>query len=109
MKESTGISCPGCGLFGMKDEACTHMTCEKCQIEWCYFCKKTKQQLFGDRDAEFTEHNNNWPEDQTCCPTFLSWMYRRDDRWPKSDKECLDFFHRKLAISSLRKFLNKIS
>ena len=22
--------CPGCGARGMKDDACTHMTCERC-------------------------------------------------------------------------------
>lgn len=24
------MKCPGCGLSGLKDEACTHMTCDKC-------------------------------------------------------------------------------
>ena len=29
-KLTRGRNCPECGLFGRKDDACTHMTCERC-------------------------------------------------------------------------------
>jgi hypothetical protein len=30
--------CPNCKIGGQKDDACTHMVCEGCDTEWCYFC-----------------------------------------------------------------------
>lgn len=32
------VSCPNCGRSGMKDDGCTHITCEKCSTVFCYIC-----------------------------------------------------------------------
>ena len=28
--------CPNCGIGGLKNDACTHMTCNNCLTQWCY-------------------------------------------------------------------------
>ena len=30
--------CPQCDVGGVKDDACTHMTCDNCHTQWCYLC-----------------------------------------------------------------------
>ena len=93
----------------MKDEACNHIRCDKCTTEWCYFCGKTKEELLGKGDKNFYDHLSNWPDKEANCPMMLDQICERDARWPEGAKECLNFFHRKLAIASLRVYLNTIS
>ena len=31
-------NCPGCGVNIEKNEGCDHMTCKKCQFEFCWLC-----------------------------------------------------------------------
>ena len=36
--KGTRRRCPQCDVGGVKDDACTHMTCDNCQTQWCYLC-----------------------------------------------------------------------
>ncbi|CAJ1435733.1 unnamed protein product [Effrenium voratum] len=38
------MACPNCSLAGRKDEACTHMSCPRCQSSWCYLCGLSVQE-----------------------------------------------------------------
>lgn len=103
------MRCPGCGLSGLKDEACTHMTCDKCQTVWCYFCGL--DQVHADKEGgadNIYQHNRKWYSTEGRCPMYLTEISQVDDRWPEEDEECLEFFHRKRAIRLLRDFVNEI-
>jgi len=40
IEEGQGRACPNpdCRRRGVKDEECTHMTCDLCRTKWCYVC-----------------------------------------------------------------------
>ncbi|CAF0913819.1 unnamed protein product, partial [Adineta ricciae] len=56
--------CPHCHLTGLKDDGCTHMTCERCGLTWCYLCgmKETECLVGDDDDPSFSAHNNEWEQ-----------------------------------------------
>ena len=66
------MKCPGCGLSGLKDEACTHMNCDKCQTVWCYFCGLDVDKADKEGGAgNIYQHNKNWSSTDGRCPMFL--------------------------------------
>jgi hypothetical protein len=56
IEKGSKMFCPTCGFGGMKDDQCTHMTCENkdCKARWCYFCGDVEANLAG---GTFYLHN----------------------------------------------------
>ena len=102
--------CPHCYLTGLKDDGCTHIVCERCQLSWCYLCgMKEEECLVGD-DAEQTlsAHNQDWEKHEGRCPMSLTSIHELDERWPEDDQDCLEYFHRYRTLCKLYDVLKTI-
>jgi hypothetical protein len=116
------MSCPGCGLAGRKDDACTHMTCPKCTTIWCYVCgldvKSCDKALprEGRPIDDIFLHNQDWETNDKRCPMYLTqilevdmswlgenWEERATDDDFEDDEKCLDHFHRFQTIRNLQR------
>jgi hypothetical protein len=95
--------CPHCQLTGIKDDGCTHMTCEKCQLTWCYLCGMKEEECLVDDAAEpsLSAHNVEWENHEGRCPMSLVSIHELDDRWPADDRGCLEYFHRYRTLCQL--------
>ena len=102
--------CPKCKLAGRKDNACTHMTCPKCNTKWCYFCGKDENQLVDVKLGQsIYNHNVGWQHYLNACPMYFTEIYEFDERWPEDDDEdCLDRFHNILGKKLLRQKIQKL-
>ncbi|UJR27623.1 hypothetical protein I4U23_008904 [Adineta vaga] len=104
------LSCPKCGLAGMKDDSCTHMTCPTCSQIWCYFCGKRLEDC--DKSPNGTngifDHNYNWDTNPKRCPMYFTQLQDIDDRWPGDEQQCLIMFHRNRSLRLLREVFNKL-
>ncbi|CAF1418277.1 unnamed protein product [Rotaria magnacalcarata] len=101
--------CPHCELAGVKDDNCTHMTCERCCGRWCYFCGKKEEDLDDDDGyPNLSEHNNEWESNINHCPMYLYKVHVFDNRWPADDSDCLEFFHRCQILRNLYDILESI-
>ena len=105
------VPCPQCGLAGMKDDACTHMTCPTCSQLWCYFCGKKVEDC--DRKENGTggifDHNDNWPLNPKRCPMYFTQITDIDERWPDGNEDlCLAVFHRNRSLRLLREVFEKL-
>jgi hypothetical protein len=99
------VPCPNCGLAGMKDDACTHMTCPTCSQLWCYFCGKKVEDCDKAQNGinGIFDHNHNWDKNPNRCPMYLTQIVDLDNRWPDSNEElCLVMFHRNRSLRLLR-------
>lgn len=118
----SGQKCPGCGVVGRKDGACTHMTCSGCATVWCYLCGLSvddcdKAPRFGEGAREpIYGHNTNWQNDPKRCPMYIQNIAEIDDEWDfeeelededadydEQDLEemCLNKFHRYCTLQKL--------
>jgi hypothetical protein len=85
LDEGGVMPCPGCGLLGRKDGACTHMQCVKCATVWCYFCgddanKCDKASRTGAAASEpLYGHNEDWETNEHRCPMYLSAICEVDE------------------------------
>jgi hypothetical protein len=102
---SSTRSCPNCGTSGMKDLACTHITCDKCSHKFCYVCGKSESEVQGG-----FEMHNRWLgvtpwEGSTTCPLYLH------DYWGngESGELALENFHRELQIRALDELKKKFN
>ncbi|CAF2811997.1 unnamed protein product [Rotaria sp. Silwood2] len=98
------MSCPKCGLAGMKDDSCTHMTCQKCSQVWCYFCGKRLEdcnRATGGTNG-IIDHNHNWHINPNRCPMYFTQIQDFDTRWPNNEIDCLNMFHRIRTLRLLR-------
>ncbi|CAM4949719.1 unnamed protein product [Rotaria socialis] len=104
------MPCPTCGLAGMKDDACTHMTCPKCSQLWCYFCGKKVEDCERARDSNngIFDHNHNWERNPKRCPMYLTQLSELDNRWPEDEFECLAMLHRNRSLRLLREAFEKL-
>ncbi|CAF3027473.1 unnamed protein product [Rotaria socialis] len=104
------VPCPTCGLAGMKDDACTHMTCPKCSQLWCYFCGKKVEDCERARDSNngIFDHNHNWERNPKRCPMYLTQLSELDNRWPEDEFECLAMLHRNRSLRLLREAFEKL-
>ena len=89
---------PKCGKGGRKNLQCTHIKCNRCSHEFCYFWgvsfnKVDKEDPKGNKN----EHNHDWRRNDKRCPLFLNLIHNIDNRWPKGDAECQDYFHKMLV------------
>lgn len=79
-------TCPrGCfaAVGSQKDDNCTHMKCNNCSIDWCYFCGREKPSYYC----------------QNGCPWFLE---RYHLTAASSSAACLVKFHRLKSLRLLR-------
>lgn len=104
------VPCPKCGLAGMKDEACTHMTCPRCSQIWCYFCGKKYEDLDRAKDSDngIFDHNHNWEHTSRRCPMYLTQIQDVDNRWTDNEFGCLAMFHRIRSLRLLREAYEKL-
>ena len=111
IEAGTKRSCPSCGVGGIKDDACTHMTCDNCNTVWCYFCGLAEEDLDKeDENGSIYSHNVNWAENEERCPMYLTEIGQVDDRWETNcDQTAKTFFHKLLTYKSLNEFFNKHS
>eukprot|EP00475_Leptophrys_vorax_P002700 TRINITY_DN11514_c0_g1_i1.p1 TRINITY_DN11514_c0_g1~~TRINITY_DN11514_c0_g1_i1.p1 ORF type:complete len:732 (-),score=175.28 TRINITY_DN11514_c0_g1_i1:128-2323(-) len=110
LAESSTRKCPSCGTAGKKDLACTHITCDKCRIRFCYVCGLSEQDI-----GSFSVHNT-WSittvPDEKRCPMYLHYKYGtvpNGNVMEGDPAESLDKFHLDLqrqAIDSLKKEVN---
>jgi hypothetical protein len=98
------VCCPKCGLGGMKDDSCTHMTCPTCAQVWCYFCGKSLEDCDKSQDgpAGIYAHNVRWDTNPKRCPMYFTQIEDVDKRWPPDDAQCLIMFHRNRSLRLLR-------
>jgi hypothetical protein len=95
--------CPHCQLTGIKDDGCTHMTCERCQLTWCYLCGMKEEECLVEDGIEpnFSSHNQDWDQHEGRCPMNLVSIHELDARWPQNDRDCLEYFHRYRTLCEL--------
>ncbi|UJR21698.1 hypothetical protein I4U23_024775 [Adineta vaga] len=104
------VPCPNCGLAGMKDDACTHMTCPTCSQLWCYFCGGKVEDCdksIGGTNGIF-DHNHHWESNVKRCPMYFTQICDADDRWAPDEQQCLALFHRIRSLRLLREVYNKL-
>ena len=98
------IPCPKCGLAGMKDDSCTHMTCPTCSQVWCYFCGLKLEdcdKLPGGNNG-IIDHNHDWHKNPKRCPMYFTQIQDLDNRWPGDEEQCSIMFHRNRSLKLLR-------
>ena len=115
------MACPTCMQNGVvsraiKDDACTHMTCEACGTVWCYLCgldtasdecSKAPLEEHPQMSAEY-RHNVAWFSDEGRCPMYLHQIHELDPSWPADDPDALEHFHRKRTLRLLRAVYDRI-
>lgn len=104
------LPCPKCGLSGMKDDSCTHMTCPTCFQVWCYFCGKPVEdcdKASGGANNIF-DHNHNWDTNPKRCPMYFTQIQDIDQRWADNEEGCLNRFHRIRTLGLLREVYNAL-
>ena len=128
IESGSKMECPGCGLAGRKDDACTHMTCPKCTTSWCYVCGLSAKEC--DKAPPRTEeapvddiflHNQDWETNEARCPMYLTQILEVDLGWLgenweqeatnedfEDDQKCLDFFHGFQTIRKLQEVRGSI-
>lgn len=104
------VACPKCGLAGMKDDSCTHMTCPTCAQIWCYFCGKALEECdkanFGVNGIY--DHNEDWHRNTARCPMYFTQIQDIDTRWPGDEVQCLIMFHRNRSLRLLRDVFQRL-
>jgi hypothetical protein len=109
LAEAATRKCPSCGCVGLKDLACTHITCDKCATRWCYHCEKTLAQL-GNDFGRHNQWNINSADDAGVCPMYLQYKYgenRVGDRFDGDPGKALEKYHRMLQEKAIEKFQAK--
>ena len=115
------MACPTCMRNGVssraiKDDACTHMTCETCETVWCYLCgldtaseECSKAPLEEDpqMSADY-RHNVAWFSEEGRCPMYLNQVHELDPTWPADDRSALELFHRKRTLRLLKAVYDRI-
>jgi hypothetical protein len=74
--------CPFCDEFGAKPVACYHITCPKCDGEWCWICRKRFEGLRAKYEAmmHVAGHVRELNESlQAAFPDYDYRMYDDDD------------------------------
>lgn len=93
IRKGAGSTCPNpdCGLSGIKDDACTHMTCLHCQTQYCYVCELSVDNCDkDDPNGNIYSHNVNWRANPKRCPMFLLEIPEVDRRWGPRDGSATD-------------------
>jgi len=117
LSDGSTRKCPQCELRGMKNNACSHMTCVGCKTVWCYVCGLKLEDLdkadsFGGvpmaADNIFG-HNEEWETNPRRCPMWLNTVHEVDGRWPRDDgDESVYFMHRLLTMQMLKDVIDEM-
>lgn len=109
--------CPVCGHGGVKDDECTHMTCESCQTVWCYVCgldtaseecsKAAKAGKYANYEDQY-RHNVNWHVNKERCPMYLYQINEVDESWPADGKAAVEHLHRQRCLRNLKALYDKM-
>eukprot|EP00475_Leptophrys_vorax_P036610 TRINITY_DN6219_c0_g1_i1.p1 TRINITY_DN6219_c0_g1~~TRINITY_DN6219_c0_g1_i1.p1 ORF type:complete len:651 (-),score=200.27 TRINITY_DN6219_c0_g1_i1:72-2024(-) len=107
LARSSARTCPKCKFPGMKDLACTHITCDKCSQMWCYCCGRAIQDLPG----QSFQHHNAWtlhsPPGADLCPMYLHYKYGEvpagPDRMEGNPAVALAKFHLELQKEAIER------
>ncbi|CAI2362279.1 unnamed protein product [Moneuplotes crassus] len=113
LMKGSSRSCPQCGYGGIKDDNCTHISCQKCSTMWCYFCGLSEKDCDKDPISEARSkkkifaHNKNWETNPKRCPLFLTGIVEIDPRYSLSDRKSKKVFHKLILYTEVRNFINK--
>jgi hypothetical protein len=109
IEEGSKRCCPCCGVGGVKNDACTHMTWGNCKAVWCYFWGISDKEVDkADPKKNIYSHNDAWQTNPKRCPMYLYQIYEVDNRYVKtSDQPNKEFFHKLLMYTKIRAFLNE--
>lgn len=91
--------CPKCGFAGQKDNACTHITCNKCGNVFCYVCVKSQTDLGGSLGT----HNGDFQTVADHCPSRLEQF----PGMPSDAAKAVEEFHRILLKKAFGEMLKK--
>eukprot|EP00466_Bigelowiella_natans_P003082 jgi/Bigna1/86734/estExt_fgenesh1_pg.C_130100 len=97
LAKSSSQLCPKCGKPGLKDLACTHISCN-CGAKWCYMCGKDFTGGFGNHN---NWNNSNGLKKIGHCPQYLRAVY---DKGKGSAETALRLFHMHKARMALDRF-----
>ena len=102
--------CPYCHLTGLKDDGCTHMVCQRCQRTWCYVCgmKEDECKVPEGTEPSLSAHNADWDSNEERCPMSLLNIRELDERWPDTDRACLEYFHRYRTLNHLHEVFERL-
>eukprot|EP00475_Leptophrys_vorax_P001204 TRINITY_DN1064_c1_g1_i1.p1 TRINITY_DN1064_c1_g1~~TRINITY_DN1064_c1_g1_i1.p1 ORF type:complete len:535 (+),score=128.95 TRINITY_DN1064_c1_g1_i1:834-2438(+) len=75
LAQASSRACPQCLFAGMKDLACTHITCEHCGCKWCYVCGKQESKLGADGFSGHNQWDLTVPPGVDKCPMYLHYKY----------------------------------
>lgn len=102
LTKAASQSCSNCGNQGIKDLACTHISCQ-CGKTWCYAC--------GQVSGNFSGHNQ-WQQKPSGkkkvghCPMYLKDMYKTADVAAGiNPARALVAFHTQKQLVALSKFV----
>eukprot|EP01087_Luapelamoeba_hula_P020217 TRINITY_DN6862_c0_g1_i1.p1 TRINITY_DN6862_c0_g1~~TRINITY_DN6862_c0_g1_i1.p1 ORF type:complete len:343 (+),score=28.39 TRINITY_DN6862_c0_g1_i1:33-1061(+) len=97
-------TCPGCGLRGRKNLNCTHITCARCKIEWCYMCSRKADDCDkAPGTATLMGHQVDWPTNPLRCPMYLNELSSVDQSFDWNSAAALDEFHRSITLALLQR------
>eukprot|EP00808_Paulinella_micropora_P031632 g391.t1 len=117
--------CPACGEGGMKDLACTHITC-KCGVRFCYVCGRDPPEGFSRHNewrvgpdpvlpGEDAKSKATAEELKTRCPMYLPYKYGtslsyQSGRYTGGDqKQCLALYHVERQKKAVDQWLKEMS
>lgn len=68
-KKTVVKRCPHCKIYTEKNKGCNHMTCVKCQYQWCWLCEKkytTDHYYTGTCEGLQFAQRNDVPKQSPC-------------------------------------------
>ncbi len=52
LRYGQAVPCPGCHILTRKDDACMHMTCTQCRVQFCYVCGIDRFRVYPAGDGQ---------------------------------------------------------
>ena len=104
MASASSQKCPKCQRPGLKDLACTHISCQ-CGISWCYMCGGNFGRSFGDHNSWYETVKGKKVKKIKYCPQYLKYIY--DDK-KSSAATALHLFHVHKMRLALDKYANSL-
>ena len=97
------------GIYGVNGEdECNHMVWEKCHTEWWYFWGQDKDWIKWNKSKNFYSHFDHWTVDKEKWPMYMFMIGFYAKEWPRNSQKSLEYFHNKLVLSSIYKFVDEI-
>ena len=120
ISHAMSIQCPKCKIreiitneditLNIKDYNCTHIKCNKCNMNFCYVCGGHEEVVDKSNvqgSTQIYRHNRDWETMATRCPMYLKDFHTKISEWPKDEaKATAEFYDYKLE-SYLKKVIDK--